>query len=376
MSRHKNRRRARNASEYAKLLDIYTRSADNVINTDSAVALLDDFDEIMGCEHVFEADYVKMISNAKDRIIETTWTDEYGQPPTKLQHMRLKHRLQTVTDPHSNYVFRHTLNTAVTAALLYEWRKYRQIYRFKKDTADVICQSDLASLPIDTLKRLPYPSLMLQCPDIIQLNAAGWKCDEILVTVAKDNLIIGTVKTNGKESWLEGATFMVPKGAHSAQDIVDATQDIIARQIHTTEMDKSDAMNAARENLFKNVLALLGYIASAPDDIVVKKPAQKGVTTAHTPKTTGIADNDTVSIVGETVVRRFIKSRDAYERQRVSETAQHHSTPAPHMRRAHYHHFWAGPLDGERKLICHWVAPTFVNAKLAETELPTTINIV
>lgn len=37
-----------------------------------------------------------------------------------------------------------------------------------------------------------------------------------------------------------------------------------------------------------------------------------------------------------------------------------HSSPRPHVRRAHWHHFWEGPHNGERKLSVRWMPPTFV----------------
>lgn len=35
----------------------------------------------------------------------------------------------------------------------------------------------------------------------------------------------------------------------------------------------------------------------------------------------------------------------------------------PHMRRAHWHHFWTGPRLGNRKLVLKWLAPTMVGGK-------------
>lgn len=35
----------------------------------------------------------------------------------------------------------------------------------------------------------------------------------------------------------------------------------------------------------------------------------------------------------------------------------------PHMRRAHWHHYWIGPMGGERRLVLRWVAPTMVGVK-------------
>jgi hypothetical protein len=39
-------------------------------------------------------------------------------------------------------------------------------------------------------------------------------------------------------------------------------------------------------------------------------------------------------------------------------------TVAPHVRRAHWHHFWVGSRDAaDRNLVLHWIAPTFVGVK-------------
>lgn len=36
-------------------------------------------------------------------------------------------------------------------------------------------------------------------------------------------------------------------------------------------------------------------------------------------------------------------------------------TVRPHLRRAHWHGFWKGPRDGERKYVCRWLPPIMVN---------------
>jgi hypothetical protein len=41
---------------------------------------------------------------------------------------------------------------------------------------------------------------------------------------------------------------------------------------------------------------------------------------------------------------------------------QMHASPRPHLRKAHYHHFWTGPLKGERQLIVKWLHPILVAA--------------
>jgi hypothetical protein len=56
---------------------------------------------------------------------------------------------------------------------------------------------------------------------------------------------------------------------------------------------------------------------------------------------------------------------DAYRKYRQATESRHlGGSVRPHVRRGHYHHFWTGPRDGERKLICHWIPPTLVKGTL------------
>lgn len=38
----------------------------------------------------------------------------------------------------------------------------------------------------------------------------------------------------------------------------------------------------------------------------------------------------------------------------------------PHLRKAHYHHFWTGPKAGPRKLVCKWLPPSIVRGSVVE----------
>jgi len=68
--------------------------------------------------------------------------------------------------------------------------------------------------------------------------------------------------------------------------------------------------------------------------------------------------------VGERLGAAIRRYRE--ETQQKSESSENdkvlgtHASPRPHIRRAHYHHFWTGPRDnkkGERKLILRWLPP-------------------
>jgi len=58
----------------------------------------------------------------------------------------------------------------------------------------------------------------------------------------------------------------------------------------------------------------------------------------------------------------------AYERAASERRPHQGGTVRPHMRRAHWHHFWTGPRGGERKLVLKWVPPTMVALKNGEID--------
>jgi hypothetical protein len=64
--------------------------------------------------------------------------------------------------------------------------------------------------------------------------------------------------------------------------------------------------------------------------------------------------------VGERIGTTIRKYRNQETREALPEqenTPDTHSSPRPHVRRAHWHHFWTGPRGGERKLIIRWLPP-------------------
>jgi hypothetical protein len=64
-----------------------------------------------------------------------------------------------------------------------------------------------------------------------------------------------------------------------------------------------------------------------------------------------------------------IRRAEAREPTRAEGT---HASPRPHLRRAHWHHFWTGPLKGERTLSLKWLPP--VNVGVSDEELPATVR--
>lgn len=110
------------------------------------------------------------------------------------------------------------------------------------------------------------------------------------------------------------------------------------------------------------------YIASANADInlIYKPPVDKRV--RANPKKQ--RSNATVTEVG---FRIGAELRE-YKRSASTQGGRTGTAIRPHLRRAHWHRFWTGPLDGERELVLKWLAPIFVNP--GEDDLPPTAHAV
>ena len=58
----------------------------------------------------------------------------------------------------------------------------------------------------------------------------------------------------------------------------------------------------------------------------------------------------------------------AYKRNKAS-SERHGGTIRPHMRRAHWHHYWVGPRDGDRRRIVKWLPPIEVATKNGDIDV-------
>lgn len=73
-----------------------------------------------------------------------------------------------------------------------------------------------------------------------------------------------------------------------------------------------------------------------------------------------------------TAVRRYKQAGLTYGKGNAQQSASAKSSPRPHLRRGHWHNYWTGPKDGDRKLVLKWTAPTFVGS--FEEEGPAVIH--
>jgi hypothetical protein len=102
------------------------------------------------------------------------------------------------------------------------------------------------------------------------------------------------------------------------------------------------------------VANMLAYICSKNADIHVSyKPAGK-------PR------NGRSSATWHEVGYRIGAELREYERIKSGKKPHQGGTVRPHIRRAHWHHYWVGPKDGPRELVLKWIPPLIIASKNGE----------
>lgn len=155
-------------------------------------------------------------------------------------------------------------------------------------------------------------------------------------------------------------------GLDPACSIGRATMSMLERDVMSR---KAPAFFASRklaefmEQRIRPFLPLILYLASENPDFAEREIAEKSLKKkprkASTPKVIDVGFR-----IGAKI-REYEKASYAEDPQKLG------GHVAPHMRRAHWHSFWTGPRDGERRLIVKWLPPIPVGVDDKKEIIPT-----
>lgn len=272
----------------------------------------------------------------KDREVAERMAKDVGYFEYLGIHRGLGHELKSV-------VFEHQMARA--------WRDSGlQVYEFDRDFSESILDEKWADLLPDCIGNRPHDCFYLKLP-----------CDElnegVLVYVIDTELIASFDASEFPDAGekgvhFSGTGFNERAIVNTGDELVGIASFQIARSFDL--MLDDTPLNPYPQKLMINAVA---YLCSANADIVpVYSP----------PKTTRENKAKRRSAATWSEVGFRIGSELRSYRRSVRERGDGGGTVRPHMRRAHWHHYWTGPLKGERKLVLKWVAPTMVNVKGAE----------
>lgn len=161
----------------------------------------------------------------------------------------------------------------------------------------------------------------------------------------------------------------------------EALRDATAHQMQTNAPDFLSALMASGPNTatelrgaVEAVVSLYLYLCAENADIGggSERPAKpqpkriKGGYRMFPP------DNPKVWDVGSRVGAKLRASRAWVTQVAANDEEGTHAGPRPHFRRAHWHHYWIGPLNSEnRKSVLRWVHQCLVNCESPEMLVPT-----
>lgn len=234
------------------------------------------------------------------------------------------------------------------------WYKCRQVYRIPQDVAGELENTNLDDeIPTDILNRLPYPIIFIEGMSI-EYDGAGFLAYPII-----DNGITHLGLTTIKRDGIRIHDSLTIDGSMTLRELVE--------QKTVKDLTDDETYERVALNVSKMINALL-YIISSTSDVEVlhtppssRKPGQKS----------GRKTNpETIRLIGAKMGRAI----HAAKRQNgsCSPSKSTVQAKAPHVRAAHWSHYWVGPRknrsDGKPgdRLELKWIPPINVNENHGE----------
>ena len=241
------------------------------------------------------------------------------------------------------------------------WRKNKIIYAFDQTLAETLAAqaedlSDTDVLPVDLLLHLPYQIIYVKAPGIIAHTDGFFTWVEWDINRKDPELRVQPVFEDLSDSF-PLVMHLIPGGTirDCVEDTLKTVQEVAPRPIPV-----APATETASSIL--TAIQLILYLASSNADVEDEPLPVKAVRTG--PRTTKIIQDKAGEVSAKQVgIRVGAALRRASVRQPRNNEGP--STPGsrvrPHARRGHWHHYWTGPMDGDRKLVLKWTAPTFIH---------------
>ena len=256
---------------------------------------------------------------------------------------------------------------------LNRWRRCRQVYRIDPEVAgELMGQGIEGDLPCDALRRLPYPILYVEAPvrtyDGIRWHAAdgflAWLDSPLQDPGGPEQLMVCYIYRDRKR-----ALMPVPLAGGTLADVAErlgrdssrSAERIMAER--GADVDVRFSMGEDTMEAVAQVLNLLLYVISAEDDAEVTYRPPSGQRGQRAGRRT---NPETHRLLGARMGRAIGAARTV---ALVGGKGDGTRTVAPHVRRAHWQHYWTGKRKGRDdgrfgdELVVRWIPPVFVNGE-------------
>lgn len=232
------------------------------------------------------------------------------------------------------------------------WRETQGVYEFDPDLFASLVDTDLdGEIPLDVLYRLPEWCVYVPSPGFTWVDEP---IEGFFAHLEADANERGRVELRLLLVLASGVTVPMPlhvwmPGGIAAAASRFAQEARFRARIAGVELDAAtvgDAEKGARATA--PLVSLILYLCSDDSEVVDPKRPERRPAYRHPDAKPGKpAPHPTVWQVGRRLGDRL---REARERM----------GPRAHVRRAHWHGYWTGPMAGPRKLELRWLSPMLV----------------
>lgn len=235
-------------------------------------------------------------------------------------------------------------------ALMYfvsaKWAIYKTVYRFDPDFYSILIDTENnITFHQDSLKHIPVQYFFIPDP-------SGKDCGSF-ITVDFDGsdtvVACRKVQYNSDHETASGYVSIILHDGDNIQEVIQKNlKKFRERNTATLTLSDEDLLNYAHNVLIPPIQ--IAYYLSAKNAEVREVKTKK----SKRPK---LKDGRPLNLrqwdVGYRIGNQF---REVHPHSQSSGTG---TRPRPHIRRAHWHHFWCGPNKSELEL--KWLAPMFIN---------------
>lgn len=291
----------------------------------------------------------------------------------------------------------------VEAAAMFTWRAAKAVYRLHPSLLAELLDTPVAGpLPVESLLRLP-----VWCPYVECDLPVTWGCNPEEARIVGFYAFLDTLTPFGAKSEaeapllrlvldIEAVDGRLPSAGdachvqlsllpgltveQSCADVDERIAAMLERKTaagHDTVSESGAAaavLPAAFYTTAKRLLSVLLYLC-AENAEADKRPAPLPCRVVRGARGERVYEAPAPVIIrcGQHIGARLKEAREEYERTRYLEPR---GTVAPHVRAAHWHHFWKGPRDGPRELVLRWLPPILVKMGAGDAPPATTLRVV
>ena len=246
------------------------------------------------------------------------------------------------------------------------WRKTKAVYLFDDSLLAALRETEDTQMHIEMMRRLPVSSFFISPKTATPGTFLG---AFITVEISPDNTcLVGVVIISDHDE----ANHRIASHQHCMRFAEgESIETVVARLIESDYNQFAPEMkNSSFEYMYKEPLTMAVnaayYLSAINSDVKAVKTAKgKKVSRPNGTKLT-LRKWEVGYRIGATLSTKGKADREGDASEKVRHGTER---PRPHLRRAHWHHYWCG--EGRTRLEVRWIAPCFVNAESEEDLIAT-----